>query len=382
MKANIESAVLLLLAIGLSACRSGVAGGGRLYDEGGVAVVDLHGTWQEMGRQYGILVGDRMEEVLDYIDLKLGGDPDRQASAMATADSLYANYPGFFKEFFDAVSESSGLSLERLKLCNAVEYVEGDFLCSALAVWNGYAKDKLVFGRNYDAVSYSGIERDIIVTVFHPDDGIAAAIVGYAGEIYCVNGLNASGIFVELNNGMPSAGYGIHWDLCPSTTSLFEILFKARSLDDADDFFKNTRSAISVIIGVADKDEARSYEWCYDGVRRGDPMTDDGMMVCTNHYVNEGWEYTVPSDAQSWNSITRRGNLLEMAEKFKGGIDAVMMKEIMGTSIEEGGPSLSLTRYRIVCIPEEMTLFINLPVRGIWTEIDLKDYFNTGSKPY
>lgn len=375
MKANIESAVLLLLAIGLSACRPGVAGGGCLYDEGGLTVVDLHGSWHQMGVQYGGLVKDLLEDELEYIDRRLGEDSLRVAAAAGIADSLYANYPVYLKSFFDGAAESSGLSLEQLKMCNAVEYIEGEFLCSAFAAGEGYAKDKLVFGRNYDAASYSEIDRDIVLTVFHPDGGIAAATVGYAGEIYCVNGFNANGIFVELNNGMPSGGWTVHWDVCPSTTTLFEMLFSVRNLDDVDDFFHSTRSFASFIIGVADKDEARSYEWCYDGVRRGDENYDKGLMVSTNHYVNDGWEFPVPGDAGSWNSSTRRCNLLDMACRYKGTIDAERMKEIMSTSIEDGGPAHYLTRYQIVAVPEDMALSVFVPCVGEWVEIDLNKYF-------
>ena len=92
----------------------------------------------------------------------------------------------------------------------------------------------------------------MVVRVFHPDDGIAAATVSYAGELYCVNGLNAKGIFIELNNGTPSAGTEMNWNICPSTVSLFNLLFEAGNMDDVDSFFKDTQSSLPYIIGVAD----------------------------------------------------------------------------------------------------------------------------------
>lgn len=341
-----------------------------------VAVLVLKGTWNQMGQQYGTLARERMEDVLSYLDQKLGDDPEKKDSAARIADSLYSNCPACLKDFFDGVSLTSGLSLERLKLCNAVEYVEGVFLCSAMAVWDGYAAGKLVFGRNYDAVSYSEIDRDLVVTVFHPEGGTAAATVGYAGELYCVNGLNSNGIFVEFNNGMPSAGNEIHWDMCPATTSLFNMLFEAGCIDDVDSFFKDTRSPLSSIIGIADRNEARSYEWCYDGVRRGDGTTGDGLMVSTNHYVNAGWPFAEPEDEASWNSITRRRNLIRKAEEYKGCIDVERMKEIMSTPLEEGGPMHSLTRYQIVAVPEDLTLHIHIPSIGKWVELDMREYFD------
>lgn len=349
---------------------------GRVCIDGDVPVIELRGSWYQMGRQYGKVAKGYIEDVLSYLDEKIGPDADRQAAADSIADKLFSTYPDYLTDFFNGVSVTSGLSLERLKLCNAAEYVEGVFLCSAMAVWDDYGAGKLVFGRNYDAVSYPEIARDLVVTVFHPSGEEPAAIVGYAGELYCVNGFNASGIFVELNNGMPSAGAEIHWELCASTTNLFNLLFGARSLDDVDDFFNNTRSFASFIIGVADKDEARSYEWCYDGVRRGDNMTDAGLMVSTNHYVHNSWEYPLPSDENSWDSITRRRNILDRAQEFKGSIGIEKMKEIMGTPIAEGGPMHINTRYQIVAVPEDMTLHIKVRGQSEWSEINLSEYFD------
>lgn len=348
---------------------------GHLYDNGGIAVIDLHGSWYAMGRQYGLLAKGRMDDVLCYLDRKIGPEPEKMASATDIADRLYSKYPKHLKDFFDGVVATSGLSLDKVKMCNAVEYVEGVFMCSAMAVWSDFADGKLVFGRNYDAVNYSDIDRDVVVTVYHPAEGNAVATVGYAGELYCVNGFSSSGLFVELNNGMPSAGADIDWSLCPSTTTLFDMLFSARNLDDVDAFFRNTASFASFIIGVADKDQARSYEWCSEGVRRGDVTTEPGLMISTNHYVNDGWTFTVPSDADSWNSITRRRNLAEMAMQNKGHIDADKMMEIMSTPIENGGPKHNLTRYQIVAVPEDMTLYIYVPCNGKWTKVSLGEYF-------
>lgn len=349
---------------------------GHSYCVDGITVLDLKGTWHQMGMQYGILANEQMNDVLSYIELKLGADAEKAGAAARIADSLYANYPDHLKDFFDGASITSGLSIERIKLCNAVEYVEEVFLCSAMAVWGGYGTGRLVFGRNYDAISFSEIDRDLVVTVFHPEDGIPAAIIGYAGELYCVNGLNAKGIFVELNNGTPSAGSEMHWDICPSTVSLFKMLFEAVSLDDVDAFIKNTPSSLPYIIGVADRTEARSYEWCYEQTRRGDIVTEDGLMISTNHYVNDGWPFAVPTDENSWNSVTRRNNLISRAEEYKGSIDVERMKAIMCTSMEDGGPKHSPTRYQIVAVPENMILHIRIPSNGKWVELKMREYFD------
>lgn len=363
---------ILLLAVSSCGCDSGK---GWVCNDDGIDIVSLYGTWYQMGRQYGELNRDKMLDVLDYIDLELAGRTERIDSATAIAERLYSASPQYLKEFFDGVGKASGISLERVKLCNAVEYVEDCFFCSFMAVWDTFSGGKLVAGRNYDAYSFDEIGRDIIVTVFHPDDGIAVAIVGYAGELYCVNGFNERGVFIELNNGMPSAGTDIHWELCPSTSRLLELLFKTETMDDVETFFRTTQSFASFIIGVCNKDEARIYEWCYDGMKRGDYAVPRGLAVSTNHYINEDWDYDTPTDESSWNSITRRTNLLEMANAHKGSINAEKMKEMMTVPIENGGAFQNLTRYQIVAVPDDYTLYIHVPCVGKWSEINLRKYF-------
>lgn len=379
--------MVTVMALVMAACRhfpkSSGDSSGRLTEEDGITIVELSGSWQEMGAQYGRLAKPYLEDVLEFLDRKLAAAVETaaeaaqqkaQAEACDIAGKLYAHYPDHLKDFFEAAAESSGISLDRLKLCNAAEYIEGCF-CSAMAVSGEYSEDGgLVYGRNYDAVSYADIDKDVLVTVYHPDDGLAAATIGYAGEIYCVNGLNAKGIFIELNNGMPSAGSDIHWEMRPATSELFDLLFKAENLDDVDEFFETTRSFSSFIVGVSDGYEARLYEWCYDGVKRSDGQTPDGLMAGTNHYVHPEWKFPVPSDAESWDSQTRRANILALAEEYKGKIDVERMKVIMSTPIVEGGPRHPLTRYQMVVEPAGLTVHLKLSCNDSWAELPMYQY--------
>lgn len=347
---------------------------GKLYNDGGINVIELNGDWHTMGRQYGALAKGYISDMLAYLDTRMNGDHGRKERAYAISDSLFLNYPAYLKDFFAGMEETSGIAMKDLKLCNAAEYVEECFFCSAIAVWGGYSENGLIMGRNYDAVSYSEVCRNIVLTVYHPDEGLSIATLGYAGEIYCVNGINEKGIFVELNNGMPSAGWDVDWKVVPSTTSLFQMLLSAKTMQDVDDFFSTTASFASFAIGVASGSEARVYEWCRKGVKRGDAVTPEGLMISTNHYANPEWESPVPEDADSWNSISRRDNLLHSAEKYKGSIDLARIKEMISTPIEKGGAYHDLTRYQIVAIPSTLTLHIKLPINEDWVEINLSRY--------
>lgn len=348
--------------------------GGTLHQEGSIRIVDLRGKWYEMGRQYGHLTADNLRHVLNFLREKADTE-EKMLKVRDIAEKLFSRYPEELRNFLRGTAETSGLTEAELRLVNAVEYAEPAFMCSALAVWGDYAQDKLVYGRNYDAMSYLPIKDDLIVTVYHPEGMLSALTVGYAGEIYCVNGYNEKGLFLELNNGMPSAGFDIRYDLNASTTELLMLLFRAKNMQDVDDFFHTTQSFSSIIIGVADKNEARSYEWCTAGMMRGDGQTPEGTMMQTNHYVNPDWPYAEPDNEKSWFTLTRRCNICKMAEENKGEIDVQKMCEIMQTPMEEGGPMfVPFTLYQLVVVPEEHKMLMRVTEGADWTEIELKKY--------
>jgi len=344
-------------------------------DLGDIKVVSLYGSWEEMGRQYGELAGAHLRHVHNgFVASKVEEDPAKDAAVRELSTKLFSRYPYRFRKFLEGVSQSSGLSLSQLKVANAVEYAEG-FYCSAMAVWGEYSSANLVYGRNYDAISFKPIADDILITVYHPSDGsLAVATIGYAGELYAVNAINENGLFVELNNGMLSAGFDIFFDRLSSTASLLEVMFDAQDIDYLDAFFNTHRSFASFIIGVADEHEARSYEWCAEGTHRGDIMTPDGLMVMTNHYVNPQWPFPQPAEDSLWLTYSRRSNLLAQAERNKGLVDARMMCDLMSVPVSEGGSRHEYTRYQLVYEPKSMKLLCRVESAPEWTEVDMKKY--------
>lgn len=354
---------------------------GFLYEENGITVVSLYGSWKQMGRQYGTLCNSYLKDVYQFVRVRFSKDEKKALEGLRVAERLYAHYPHRFKTFFAGMEETSGLNLDELKLINAVEYMEG-FYCSGMAVWGNYAKGPLIYGRNYDGASFAPLYKDVLLTVFHPVDGsLSCATIGYAGEFYCVNGFNEKGLFVELNNAMPSAGYDIHFNRFASTTTLMELLLDADSIAYAEAFFQTEKSFSSFLIGVADSLEARCYEWCTDGIQKGSLDTPNGLMVMTNHYVHREWPYAVPTDSESWYSHTRRNNMLHLAEIHKGKIDVETMCDIMETPMEAGGPQHTLTLYQIVYEPASMKLHLRIVGGPSWTEIFLQDFFNAKPQP-
>ena len=352
---------------------------GAKYVSGSSRVVDLQGTWHEMGRQYGKLLHKELGDVyFGKLQPFMAAHPDKLPLLRSIAEDRYQANPYKYREVLRGMAETSGLSLEQLKMVNAVEYVAGITQCSGLAVWDEYAGGKLVYGRNYDyAPSFKRLDHDIVVAVYHPADGsLAAATIGYAGEIYAVNGMNEKGIFMELNNGGPSSEGRKERGRINAATNLLSFLFDADSMTYAEKFFQTTSCNSSFLIGVADASKACSYEWRTDGVKHGEVQYPYGLMAMGNHFVHPDWQLAPVTDEKSWQSVSRVKNLVQLAEKHKGKIDADTMKEIMSQRLEAGGSFSDLTVYQLVAEPETQRIWIKGSEDREWTEIALHSFFS------
>ncbi len=362
--------VLLCCALPGAAAEDSAFGQGSRQVFGDVKVVNLQGTWREMGRQYGFLMQKELKEVCDLVEIVIGYSIGNAAKADSIIDTQIRQTPYRIAEFFQGAAETSGLSVYDLQKINAVERIAGLPHCSVAMAWGDYAAERLTIGRNYDySEALLLLKDDVTVTVFHPADGsLNTAIIGYAGEIYAVNGLNEKGLFLELNNGKPSANIKSPDARVTGTTMLFSVLFEADEMDDLDLFFNTVNCSSSYIINAADSRGARSYEWCPVGVKRVDAQD---LLVSTNYFVHPDWLFATPSDDACWEGLTRRANLLSLCEEAKGRISPDIMKSIIETKIENGGAMNELTVYQMVVEPETLTLWMNVVGGTGWTEIPL-----------
>ena len=362
---------------------------GRLYKAGKINVVVLEGTYGEMGRQYGALLKEVLNRNYEGIVEGLEQIPDLELQDIQElGDSAYEKYPRKYREIVDGLAETSGLGLEKAKLLNMQEiYISAALqtwaasnmpqqgACSGMAAWGPYtSQGPLVFGRNYDLGFYNS--EYVTLTVYNPIDGsLPTANLTFAGCIYVTSGINSSGLFLELNNGS-SSDPGDFTDTRPwAPINLFSFLEQAEDLAQLDCFFDSTLPDLAYIINAADPESACSYEWSTSGVKRRGP-DEDGLLVATNFFFDPSWG-EIPHGEDPDYSVQRRENLLALGEKYKGQFDPQVMMEVISLPLEQGGAfrAPNLTSYEIVAEPGSLKVWVRVPERQDWVEIDLAEYF-------
>lgn len=344
-------------------------GGTKRYC-GSFAVLDLRGTWLEMGRQYGALVSEELRALYHGMT---------EESVKGAAEAFFSRCPARFKEMIRGMAQTSGLDLSAHLHLNALETAGTNPIdhlhCTNIAAWGDYAAGPLVFGRNYDYYPWlKELGGSLITTVMHPSDGsIPTATLTWAGGVSATTGLNARAVFLGMNSGVPSGGALCYDSRVPTSVALLSFLLDSENLDDLEGCFQTAKSSFACIVATADDQAARCYEWPVFEVKRRLSVRRPGLMVATNHFTEFSWGLPRPQDAVFWNTRAKRQNLLNMAEHFKGRIDAGCMCKLLETHFNDLGSMTDDTVWQLVVVPESLEFRLRVPSQQDWTVIPLGD---------
>jgi hypothetical protein len=198
-------------------------GNGKLYNHDGLRVAVLSGTFHEMGRQYGTLLGDEIRGAYQSGIVKSFVDNPSHLFTIdelnALGDALFKTLPMRQKELLRGISEGARISLQEAILAAEIPAVQivvrkkfggTSTSCTSGAAWGRYTADgKVITVRNFD---YPTMFRNLLIeyrvlVVLKPSDGShSVAGLGFAGNVSFGDTMNDQGLYVETNNAGDSGG--------------------------------------------------------------------------------------------------------------------------------------------------------------------------------
>ena len=356
---------------------TGEGGGGTFH------VLVIKGTWREMGRQYGYLLRNEMNEFYEIVvtDYLIGTNGLTYEDVREAAYYYHDQRFLYVHELIAGMAETSGWSLEKtIIISSLIELADLQQECSSLSAWDDYTGGgPLVVGRNWDIGGpYGAYKRFLSAVIYNPADSSNAVVdINFVGTISLQTGMNNRGIFLNVQNGSLSDHTPEVPDRRYPTYVLFDLLLNSSTLEELDMNMLDRAllPQMSLIINVADSTEDRVYEWAtYDVKRR----TGDGLIASSNHFIDPAWaDLPVVKPGQDGEySRERLANLLALGKKFKGIIDAEKMMQIFDTTFPEGGPTFpEYTVYQVVAVPKDQTIWVKARDYSGWEKIELKPLF-------
>lgn len=262
---------------------------------GEIPVAHVKGSPEQMGRQYGELVGDKIRRNIDrtvglFAELGLPEEllillldkswkrlephtPERYLREMAAipqgaqeagfdvslADiqrlTTVTNFDLYKREerALEFLGEDAAPILERMREMDGGG--SPPMSCTMFAAWGSRTVDgKLLAHRNLDWVSQTGMHEDRLITVYRPENRLAFVTMGYAGVVGALAGMNEKGIcFSEIG----AFSLSEELDGTPWVLIAREALEESACLEEAVAIVRNAKHTIGYNYQVADGDPDR-----------------------------------------------------------------------------------------------------------------------------
>jgi hypothetical protein len=366
--------------------------GGRLYQSPQCAfyIAALDGTFYEMGRQYGYLLQDEINDFYQtaYVDFIMGQRGATYQDLAAFGRAYYSELPLIFRDYVDGMAETNGLGRdETYMVSSGLMGLFPNAGCSSLSAWGPYTVEgTTITGRNLDLPTENlrRFSKYVHVTVMNATELPASvANIGYIGGLFFQTAINSSGIFLELQNGEaadtahPEGGDFVNH-------RLLESLFINTNSHDVDQWFNAETTDVGLIMNASFPGHATIYEWSTFRVAARNAY---GLISATNDYIDPSWRdypqinWFDESNEGIGYTVTRRKNLLALGESAKGTITPEKMMEIFDTTIPQGGATfpeggIVKTIYSVVVKPSDLKIWLKVHEYSDWEQIDLHQYFH------
>ena len=353
-----------------------------------IPVIILSGSQAEMGFNYGKAMKQELSEELTILkNFYITQKKLTYQSLLEEAEIFYNRFPLKTQLFLQNVAKGAQLPLADIKLLNAMELLravlaraesERDSLgqCAFLFLPPVLTEEHAaLIGRNYDyPPPFDLLSKYLTITILKETDTIPTAMIAMAGQIYCPTCINAEGLFMELNNGMPSGGFTVDNERQTLLINMLSILQNSKTMTDVQKKMNATQSDFSLIVNTADVNTATSYEFSsVMGLKSFFPPIHK-PFASTNFYQSPEWASTIPipNDKDTWSGVSRRQNLLTLSAEKNMVMNVDGFKNLMDQPLKEGGAVWDFTIYQLIFDASDQSLYVKINHQGKdWTKIPL-----------
>lgn len=367
--------------------------GGKLYYAGKFRVVELSGSYRQMGRQYGGLLAKEIHAMHKIVTQQYAqhGIINPQASLTDFSRRLFELYPRRFKEMAYGMAETAQIEMEKIAVVN--EFFDYILLassnstlaqrCAAISAWGEYTGGApLVMGRNFDFPNFfRNFDPYITVVVYNPADAVyPTAVITYPGQIGSIQAFNNKGIVLENNDGSSSGDPNRYFgERIPNGISDLEIVLNYGAVSEVERALISRRLQYPLLFQVADSEQAYVYEISTGNVIKR-ASGSSGLLISVNHFLSPQWSGAINGKLDLPDRIAdskkRQHNLAALAEAYKGTITPDIMMRILDIPVQAGGATPEdRSIYQYVYAPRHQTLWLKARGYSDWTEINLQKRF-------
>lgn len=388
-----------------------------------LTILNLHGSYDEMGQQYGMLAADQLKNIYNDVATTYF---DHLAVKTAISYVLREYYElkidNREREILNGMAKTSGLTYEQLLDLDVLpllitlfgsgsKHVDHSDLaallteftnnyaahCSFTSVWGNKSQDhSMLIARNLDLPSdiISLINYTSLV-VYQPNNGDnKVAVFGFIGSIPGFSLVSNQGLFAEYNDGSKSVpGYNVLNGFIGLNINFYGLLSAANTTEFID-YIKSHHTLISNLTAIV----STSQSFCIENPANGTPVALTGQMENVNFFTNlyrTNFKKAIltignctdkTKDTQSY--ACRRYHIIEQYLTNNQVINVEDLKIFFTTAMDDNGiyqtgesvhyPVNEITIYSLLgSVATGKYYYSNFNDKTHWTEIDMQLLFNS-----
>lgn len=377
-----------------------------------LSILNLHGSYYEMGMQYGSLASNQLNKIYrDLVPEYFEGFNFRTFISYALRWYYVFQMDTREKELLAGMSKTSGLSerqllsIEMLPTLTTlysgmngdklnVANIHGNGFCSFLSVWGNLSKSgNMMVARNLDlSTPVTKLDDYYSLVIYNPDNGDnSVANFGFLGFIPGFTWINNKGLFSEYNDGRRSVpGFNVFGQIGLNTA--FYGMLSSSSEEQYINYIKNHPAFVSNFTAIVSSEKSYSIEHAVNS----EPAVLTGQLESANYFTNlyrtnfDKAKITmdncieVTKDTPSYACV-RYHHITQFLNKTNN-LDVNHLKDFFSTSLDDGGvyqtgasykyPVAEVTIYTIVGDMSLMNfMYSNHKDSNLWVNLNLNDYF-------
>ncbi|HPO15138.1 MAG TPA: C45 family autoproteolytic acyltransferase/hydrolase [Candidatus Hydrogenedentes bacterium] len=330
--------------------------GGTLVRRKGIYIVQLRGSYADMGRQHAELTsqvcGDIVFQYMNGLIKKLVAHA--VPSLAGPADSLLkrwfhwrnrADIDENMRALLRAMAKVSGLDPVQAEhtflISDILHYLAGRSLallapspmCSGFFACGDATKDgKVLIGRNFDFFGRGVWNTNNAIIVLHPEHGQRFCWLGALSTPVSGQGFNESGLVLSLHTKFTR-------DVCTKGAPLFtivhDVLARCKTLDEAIARITAKPRMVGLTIFVADTRARTAAAVGFSAHHAEIVRPENGVLVRTNHYTTEEMKRMEPT-LHSWraNSYGRFQRLTELLHEKRGTLTVEDVPKLLSDCVD------------------------------------------------
>ena len=351
-------------------------GNGALKYVGGVPVLIVSGTPEEIGEQFGVLaMKPAKKPLLDKIDsyMTKAGYEKAYPLMLRTAGFFMPMFPENNQKEMTAAAKVSGVPRNALIITNAMPDLQKVGACSTIIVEPERSKTKApLFGRILDWPPHEDLPEFTLVTIFRQTKKHTVATVTFPIILGSISGMNDVGLCLSINQIDKSKDDSLKSDLkgVPMLMLFRKILEECSTVDEAEKMLKESKRTTMFSVTACDKKGGCVFEVTTKNVIARRSV--ENVCCCTNHFLTD--ELCVSDNCKRYDILKKT-----QSNGAKFGVDEVKAEM---HKVSQG----SFTVHAIVFEPAERVMHLaygggKSATEKKLTKMDLGVLFEKGFRP-